>query len=110
MSCQFGERGSVTAMSYGVEPSFVAVIAGAVRYILIPPASSASDLCVHASPESALFRHSALDLAHLSFVAGTDPAGNVAMSTEEHECLKAVAAAEAVETVVKAGEVLHIPR
>jgi hypothetical protein len=96
-------------MSYGVEPTFVAVITGAVRYILSPPAAAPSNLCVHSSPESALDRHSALDFAHLTFVTGAEQASN-GMSTEERECLKAVAAADAVETVVKAGEVLFIPR
>jgi hypothetical protein len=96
-------------MSFDVEPTFVAVITGAVRYILSPPAAALSDLCVDSSPESPLYRHSVLDLAHLPFVSDTEPA-SIAMSAEERECLKSVAAADAVETVVKAGEVLYIPR
>jgi hypothetical protein len=96
-------------MSYGVEPTFVAVITGAVRYILSPPAAAPSRLCVDSSPESALYGHSALELAHLAFMTGADQASN-GISTEERECLKAVAAVDAVETVVKAGEVLYIPR
>jgi hypothetical protein len=96
-------------MSYGGEPTFVAVITGAVRYILSPPAAAPSSLCVYSSLEAALYRHSALDLAHLAFMTGADQASN-GMSTEERECLKAVEAADAVETVVKAGEVLYIPR
>ena len=108
LSCRFGERGSVTAMSVGVEPTFVAVLTGAVRYILIPPSTAPSDLCVHSLPESALYRHSVLDLAHISSVTGAEQSSNM-MPVEERECLKAVAAADAVEVFVKAGEVLYIP-
>jgi hypothetical protein len=57
--------------------------------------------------ESAIFRHSLLNFGHIKYLEDPDFFGS--MSAVEREWLERAATAPAVETVLKAGEILYIP-
>lgn len=91
--CRFGMKGIVAGAHYDGKRNMVAMLKGSKRYVLAPPAACAHlDLLPRGHPSA---RHSALDWRD-------DPAANVA----KHP---AFGAARALQTVVRAGEVLYIP-
>jgi hypothetical protein len=57
--------------------------------------------------ESAIFRHSLLNFGHIKYLENSDFLDS--MSAAEREWLERAATAPAVETVLKAGEILYIP-
>jgi Cupin-like domain len=105
IQCRFGERGVVAATHYDSGMNMVAMVKGAKRYILQPP-RECSRLGLFPSPKSPLYRHSILNFAHMRYVDDPD----AGMSGEERAWLHRAATAQSVETVLKEGEVLYIPR
>jgi len=109
VQCRFGERGITAAIHYDSGRNSVGMITGAKRYILAPP-KECSKLGITTNRKSAIYRHSLLNFAHLSHFEGDKAAdGGDGMSEEEREWLERASHAQAVETVVKPGEVLYIP-
>ena len=107
IQCRFGERGVVAATHYDGGRNMVGMVTGAKRYILSPP-NACDKLGVspgHAA--SPLVRHSSLNFGHFKFL--NDPKLNEGMSQEERAWLERASMAPAVETVLKAGEILYIP-
>jgi hypothetical protein len=110
IQCRFGERGVTAATHYDAGRNMVAMITGAKRYILSPP-RECSKLGITTSRGS-IFRHSLLNFGHLQFLdkderdMGEDDAD---MPSLEREWLTSAGQAQAVDTVLKAGEVLYIP-
>lgn len=94
----------VAATHYDSGRNSVAMISGAKRYILSPP-RACSKLGLFTSSKSPIYRHSLLNFAHIPLVLDSKQNKQNDMSTEEREWLQLAATAEAVETVVKAGEV-----
>ena len=80
----------------------VAMISGAKRYILSPP-RECSKLGIVTERGNAVFRHSLLNFGHLNHMDHDD------MPQEQRDWLERAGEAEAVDTVLKAGEVLFIP-
>ena len=109
IQCRFGERGVVAATHYDGGRNFIAMVSGAKRYIFSPP-KACGGLGVFTSRNSPIYRHSLLNFGHLKYLRDDtlDDEGN-AMSSEERAWLERAAQADAVETVLKAGEVLYIP-
>jgi hypothetical protein len=109
IQCRFGERGITAATHYDGGRNMVAMITGAKRYILSPP-RECSKLGIATARGNAIFRHSLLNFGHLDFlndmVMDEDDAD---MSPLEREWLTSAGQAQAVDTVLKAGEVLYIP-
>ena len=82
---------------------------GAKRYILSPP-NQCSKLGIVTNHASALYRHSVLNFGHMQYLKNDDNSNDDNnMSSEEHEWLQRAGQAKAIETVLKAGEVLYIP-
>lgn len=75
---------------------------GAKRYILSPP-KECSKLGIITVKGNPIFRHSMLNFGHLNEMS------NVDMPSGEHEWLERSGDAMAVDTILKAGEVLYIP-
>jgi hypothetical protein len=117
IQCRFGERGVVAATHYDAGRNMVGMITGAKRYILSPP-NSCHNLGIVTSRTSPIFRHSLLNFGHLKYIRGDKNNKNNngdkmtkednQMSQEEHAWLERASQAQAVETVLKAGEVLYI--
>eukprot|EP00529_Nitzschia_sp_RCC80_P014491 CAMPEP_0113478002 /NCGR_PEP_ID=MMETSP0014_2-20120614/20509_1 /TAXON_ID=2857 /ORGANISM="Nitzschia sp." /LENGTH=738 /DNA_ID=CAMNT_0000371135 /DNA_START=88 /DNA_END=2300 /DNA_ORIENTATION=- /assembly_acc=CAM_ASM_000159 len=122
IQCRFGERGVTAAMHFDNGQNMVGMVTGAKRYILLPP-NQCNRLNIQTSRDHAAFRHSLLDYGHLQFLS-TDEEGvystdddddnfssslSSGMSRLEREWLREASGAKAVETVLKAGEVLYIP-
>jgi hypothetical protein len=107
VQCRFGERGVTAAMHFDNGQNMVGMVTGAKRYILLPP-NQCHKLNIQTSRDHSAFRHSLLDYSHLSLLKqqGDDVSG---MSQLEREWLQEASKAQAVETVLKAGEVLFIP-
>jgi hypothetical protein len=78
----------------------VAMITGAKRYILSPP-RACSKLGIFPGKKSPIFRHSLLNFAHIPLARDY----HNEMSKEERAWLGRASTAEAIDTVVKAGEV-----
>jgi hypothetical protein len=78
----------------------VAMITGAKRYILSPP-RACSKLGIFTSKTSPIYRHSLLNFAHIPLAKDY----HNQMSQEERAWLGRASTAEAIDTVVKAGEV-----
>mmetsp|Transcript_12701 Transcript_12701/g.30793 ORF Transcript_12701/g.30793 Transcript_12701/m.30793 type:complete len:757 (-) Transcript_12701:46-2316(-) len=122
IQCRFGERGVTAAMHFDNGQNMVGMVTGAKRYILLPP-NQCNRLNIQTSRDHAAFRHSLLDYGHLQFLStdeedvdGTDGDDDnfsnslsPGMSRLEREWLLEASGAKAVETVLKAGEVLYIP-
>uniref|UniRef100_A0A7S3L462 JmjC domain-containing protein n=1 Tax=Amphora coffeiformis TaxID=265554 RepID=A0A7S3L462_9STRA len=106
IQCRFGERGVVAATHYDSGRNMVGMITGAKRYILSPP-NACGKLGIFPDKNSPIFRHSLLNFGHIKYL--NDPEKGEGMSDEEREWLERAATAPAVETVLKAGEVLYIP-
>jgi Cupin-like domain len=100
---RFGERGVVAATHYDSGRNMVAMIKGAKRYILSPP-RACSKLGLFTSRNSPIYRHSLLNFAHIPFAKDY----HNLMSNEERAWLGRASTAEAIDTVVKAGEVRPI--
>jgi hypothetical protein len=113
IQCRFGERGVVAATHYDTGRNMVGMITGAKRYILSPP-KACGNLGIFNERSSPLYRHSLLNFGHLKYLnsSSSSHSGDEAhhsMSLEERAWLERAAQADAVETVLKAGEVLYIP-
>eukprot|EP00934_Nitzschia_sp_Nitz4_P007102 Nitzschia sp. Nitz4//scaffold332_size19022//5232//7076//NITZ4_008739-RA/size19022-processed-gene-0.18-mRNA-1//1//CDS//3329548198//7092//frame0 len=98
IQCRFGERGVVAAVHYDSGKNMVGMIEGAKRYVLLPP-NQCRHLGIVTLRQSPIFRHSILNLGHV-----VDPPRG-----EQQEWLQRAGGSLAVETVLKAGEVLSIP-
>lgn len=114
IQCRFGERGVVAATHYDGGRNMVAMIKGAKRYILSPP-NQCSKLGIFTKVRSPIYRHSLLNFGHIQYLRNnsinntTTTATASAMSEEERAWLERAATSQAVETVLKQGEVLYIP-
>ena len=106
IQCRFGERGVVAATHYDNGRNMVGMITGAKRYILSPP-NACGKLGIFAGRNTAIFRHSMLNFGHIKYLE--DAKLREEMSPQERQWLERAATAPAVETVLKAGEVLYIP-
>jgi len=106
IQCRFGERGVVAATHYDGGRNMVGMIHGAKRYILSPP-TACGRLGIFPQHDSSIYRHSLLDFGHIKYL--NDVGKNQGMSAEERSWLERAATAPAVETVLKAGEILYIP-
>ena len=133
IQCRFGERGVVAATHYDSGRNMIAMVTGAKRYILAPPKECAS-LGIVPWKLNAVFRHSLLNFGHINYMNQTppesSPEGNTDgddhqkhpnnnnnnrqwtgdhMSQVEREWMEIAGSSKAIETVLKAGEVLYIP-
>lgn len=102
--------------------NMVAMINGAKRYILSPP-NQCSKLGIFKNKRSPIYRHSLLNFGHIQFLQDNEHESTTKeqtttitntstipkMSPEEREWLQRAASSQAVETVLKQGEVLYIP-
>jgi Cupin-like domain len=104
IQCRFGERGVVAATHFDSGRNMVAMVQGAKRYILSPP-NQCSKLGIFTNKRSPIYRHSLLNFGHIALMNDTTNT----MSTEERQWLQRAATSQAVETVLKQGEVLYIP-
>ena len=110
IQCRFGERGVTAATHYDSGQNMIAMLTGAKRYILSPP-RACPELGVFSDRKSPIFRHSLLNFDHLAYVddtSRTDWLGQH-MSEAERQWLHRAGQAPAIETVLKAGEVLFLP-
>ncbi|KAL7572749.1 hypothetical protein ACA910_009015 [Epithemia clementina (nom. ined.)] len=114
IQCRFGERGVTAATHYDSGQNMIAMLTGAKRYILSPP-KACPDLGVFSTRESPIFRHSLLNFDHLAYLEDDDNDGKTTdwlgqpMSEAERAWLRRASEAPALETVLKAGEVLFLP-
>lgn len=115
IQCRFGERSVTAATHYDSGQNMIAMITGAKRYILSPP-KACSELGVFSARESPIFRHSLLNFDHLAYWQEEEKEGESAtdwlgqtMSEQERAWLRRASQAPALETVLKAGEVLFLP-
>jgi hypothetical protein len=104
IQCRFGERGVTAATHFDAGKNMVGMITGAKRYVLSPP-NQCQHLGIVTRRGNAIFRHSLLNFGHF----GGDEKGEEGMSEEERAWLHKAGQSLAVETVLKAGEVLYIP-
>jgi hypothetical protein len=102
IQCRFGERGVTAATHFDSGRNMVAMISGAKRYILSPP-KECTKLGIITGRGNPVFRHSLLNFGHLNEI------DNPEMPSEEREWLERSGDAMALDTVLKAGEVLYIP-
>lgn len=87
----------------------IGMIHGAKRYILHPP-RECHKLGIVTSRNSAFFRHSLLELGKITDRQNNKDRGNTVTSNEEERAwLDRAATSQAVETVLKTGEVLFVP-
>ena len=105
IQCRFGERGVTAATHYDSGRNMIAMVTGAKRYILSPP-RECSKLGIVTERENAIFRHSLLNFGNLDYLE-TEQGKN--MSADERAWLERAKNSMAVDTVLKAGEVLYIP-
>jgi len=110
IQCRFGERGVVAATHFDGGRNMVAMIQGAKRYILSPP-NQCSRLGIFTQKRSPIYRHSLLNFGHIRYLQQQNDADPKAtgMSLEERHWLERAAKSQALETVLKKGEVLYIP-
>lgn len=85
----------------------VAMITGAKRYILAPP-KECPKLGLITDASHPAFRHSLINFGHINALKD-DTGAAQGMSVEEREWLETACDSVAVETVLKAGEVMYIP-
>ena len=108
IQCRFGERGVTAATHFDSGRNMVAMMQGAKRYILSPP-NQCRKLGIVTTRGNPIFRHSLLNFGHIPYLNSTDPA-HQGMPKEERAWLEEQSQhALAIDTVVKAGEVLYIP-
>jgi hypothetical protein len=103
IQCRFGERGVTAAMHFDAGKNMVGMITGAKRYVLSPP-NQCQHLGIVTRAGQCHFRQSLLNFGNF----GTDEKGE-GMFEEERAWLQKAGQSRAVETVLKAGEVLYIP-
>jgi len=111
IQCRFGERGVVAATHFDGGRNMVAMIRGAKRYILSPP-NQCSKVGNFTQKRSPIYRHSLLNFGHIKYLQNDDPStAEIAkgMSKEERAWLERASTSQALETVLKQGEVLYIP-
>jgi Cupin-like domain len=106
IQCRFGERGVSAATHYDGGRNSVAMIYGAKRYLLFPP-SECNLLGIVTDRNSPLYRHTVLNWSHYKYLHAA--AWQEHMSPSERDWLERAGRALAIETVLKAGEVLYIP-
>lgn len=102
IQCRFGERGVTAATHYDSGKNMVAMVVGAKRYILAPP-KACPKLGIETEKRHPTFRHSVLNFAHLSRLESDD------ITDFEKEWLRLASDSPAIDTILKAGEVLYIP-
>lgn len=102
IQCRFGERGVTAATHFDSGRNMVAMVKGAKRYILSPP-KECTKLGIVTGRGNPIFRHSMLNFGHLNEIH------NPEMPAAEREWLERSGDAMALDTVLKAGEVLYIP-
>jgi len=107
IQCRFGERGVTAATHFDAGQNMVGMIAGAKRYILHPP-RECHKLGIVTSRKSALFRHSLLNFGHYE-TNDVEEEEKESLSDLEQQWLERAETSMAVETVLKAGEILFIP-
>ena len=110
IQCRFGERGVTAATHFDAGRNMIAMITGAKRYVLSPP-NQCSKLGIVTGRGNAIFRHSLLNFGHLNYVHEKDVLHDPEnpISTEELDWLHRSGEALALDTVLKAGEVLYLP-
>lgn len=102
IQCRFGERGVTAATHFDSGRNMIAMMTGAKRYILSPP-RECPKLGIVTGKGTPIYRHSMLNFGHLNEMSNTD------MPSAEREWLERSGEAMAIDTVLKAGEVLYIP-
>ena len=107
IQCRFGERGVTAATHYDAGRNMVAMMVGAKRYVLSPP-NACPNLGIVTRRQHPVFRHSLLNFGYLNLLESDDPEVKT-MPNEERAWLEVARDSMAVETVLKAGEVLYIP-
>jgi hypothetical protein len=105
IQCRFGERGVVAATHYDTGRNMIAMVNGAKRYILSPPRECGSLGLFTKKKTSPVYRHSMLNFGHVSRLDDPDPV----LSEKERGWLERVAKSQAIDTVLKKGEVLYVP-
>lgn len=109
IQCRFGERGVVAATHFDGGRNMVAMLQGAKRYILSPP-NQCSKLGIFTDKRSPIYRHSLLNFGHIAHLTSSSNNSTASgMSDEERAWLERAASSQALETVLKQGEVLYIP-
>jgi hypothetical protein len=109
IQCRFGERGVTAATHYDTGRNMVAMVLGAKRYILSPPVECPK-LGIVTAKGNSVYRHSLLNFGHIQYLDdASSKDGNAAMPAQERGWLEVSKKALAIETVLKAGEVLYIP-
>lgn len=102
IQCRFGERGVTAATHFDGGRNMVAMVTGAKRYVLSPP-RECQKLGIVTTRGNAIFRHSMLNFGHMNHM------DDEAMPGGERRWMEEAGRAEALSTVLKAGEVLYIP-
>lgn len=106
LKCRFSERGTVIPLHFDIAGrNMLGMIAGAKRYIMFPP-TECSKLGTESNNVTAMPRGSWLNYGHFKYL-NTENKENP-MSKEERAWLEKASQARAVETVVKAGEVIFM--
>eukprot|EP00979_Chaetoceros_neogracilis_P017335 scaffold10203_cov272-Chaetoceros_neogracile.AAC.34 len=105
IQCRFGERGLTAATHYDGGRNMVGMITGAKRYILAPP-RECRKLGIVTEKKHPTFRHSLLNFDHINIL---DDEESKTMPQSEREWLELSRSSMAVDTVLKAGEILYIP-
>mmetsp|Transcript_13518 Transcript_13518/g.20513 ORF Transcript_13518/g.20513 Transcript_13518/m.20513 type:complete len:542 (-) Transcript_13518:2531-4156(-) len=107
IQCRFGERGVTAATHYDGGRNMVGMITGAKRYILSPP-NECPKLGIVNHRRHPSYRHSMLNFGHINLLKSTDEEVTD-MPDLERQWLERSKDGMAIETVLKAGEVLYIP-
>jgi hypothetical protein len=102
IQCRFGERGVTAATHFDAGRNMVAMVTGAKRYILSPP-NQCQYMGIVTERGNPIFRHSMLNFGHLNHME------EEGMPQQEREWMERSGEAMALDTVLKAGEVLYIP-
>lgn len=105
IQCRFGERGVTAATHYDSGRNMIAMVQGAKRYILSPP-RECHKLGIVTAKANTLYRHSLLNFGHIYYL-DTEEGKN--MPAQERGWLEQSQTALAIDTVLKAGEVLYVP-
>lgn len=105
IQCRFGERGVTAATHYDSGRNMIAMVQGAKRYILSPP-KECHKLGIVTARANTLYRHSLLNFGHIHYL---DTEEGKDMPEQERGWLERSQTALAIDTVLKAGEVLYVP-
>lgn len=107
IQCRFGERGVVAATHYDSGMNMVGMVTGAKRYILSPP-KECPKLGIINMKEHPGFRHSLINYGHVDALKSNSDVSKE-MPDRERKWMEITLGVKAVETILKAGEVLYIP-